>query len=79
MEIFEGTPKEKFFDIIFNANRNLVEEEIDNLLKRYAIISELCEQNGFKECETLNTSAYSGDTLDDLYIELTGNILSKNE
>ena len=31
MDIFESSPKEKFFDIVFNANRNLVEEELENL------------------------------------------------
>ena len=30
-DIFGGEPRDKFFDIVYNANRNIVENELENL------------------------------------------------
>lgn len=79
MEIFDGSPKDKFYDILLNANRNLVEDEIDALLSKLSIMSEFCEQNGFDGWASLNAPSSEERDLSDLYIELTSNILSKNE
>jgi len=35
-DVFMGSPKSKFFDIIYNANRNLVELELEVLIERMA-------------------------------------------
>lgn len=78
MEIFDGTPRDKFYDVLFNANRNLVENELDVLLNNFSLMSEFCELNGFDVWESLNADSKNHD-LSDLYIELTSNILSKNE
>ena len=46
--MFMGTPKSKFFDIVFNANRNLVEEELEALIERMCaleIIAQEAEEN----------------------------------
>lgn len=77
MEIFDGTPRDKFYDVLFNANRNLVEDELDNLLNSFSLMSEFCELNGFDVWANLNATEIRD--LSDLYIELTSNILSKNE
>ncbi|QKF64481.1 DUF2018 family protein [Campylobacter corcagiensis] len=77
MEIFDGTPRDKFYDVLFNANRNLVEDELDNLLNSFSLMSEFCELNGFDVWANLNVTEIRD--LSDLYIELTSNILSKNE
>ncbi|QOQ88104.1 DUF2018 family protein [Campylobacter corcagiensis] len=77
VEIFDGTPRDKFYDVLFNANRNLVEDELDNLLNSFSLMSEFCELNGFDVWANLNVTEIRD--LSDLYIELTSNILSKNE
>ncbi|CZE47863.1 Domain of uncharacterised function (DUF2018) [Campylobacter geochelonis] len=83
MDIFEGTPREKFFDIIFNANRNLVENEIENLLIKIIALSELCEENGISQAQVQNYILQNPDRiedgLNDAFIHHVGNILSNNE
>ncbi|PSM51672.1 DUF2018 domain-containing protein [Campylobacter blaseri] len=83
MDIFEGTPKEKFFDIIFNANRNLVEENLEELVFNFITLTKICEQNGI---DISSPSAVLIESLDDMedaindyYIEFTSNVLSNNE
>lgn len=83
VEIFEGNPKDKFFDIIFNASKTLVENEIENLLVHTIALENLHEKAGIDETEIFNFIAENPDiienALNDKYIELTGNILSNNE
>lgn len=83
VEIFEGNPKDKFFDIIFHASKTLVENEIENLLMRAVALENLCEKAGIDETEIFNFIVENPDimenALNDKYIELTGNILSNNE
>jgi hypothetical protein len=42
--MFMGTPKSKFFDIVFNANRNLVEQELEDIIERMCILEMLAEE-----------------------------------
>lgn len=82
MDIFEGTPRDKFFDIMFNANRNLVEEEFTKLLMKLISYEEICEKHGISETEVAihaNEKLDFSDELNDKFIELTVNILSANE
>lgn len=76
-DIFEGTPRDKFYDIIFNANRNLVAAEIDKILERYVAMSELCERVGISEKQIISHAQNA--ELNDTYIEISGAILSQNE
>lgn len=82
-DIFSQSPREKFFDIIFNANRNLVESELEKFFEKFVAMSEICDQNGFGERELANlilenqTRIQNG--LNDIYIGLSGDILSQNE
>lgn len=64
--VFEATPKEKFFDILFHANRSLVEDELEKIFKELLLKSSLDNSN-------------LEENLSDFYIELSSNILSKNE
>ncbi len=81
-----GSPKQKFFDIVYNANRNLVENEIDQLVRRLCVVESLLEEKmdaeaierkvkelTFLPSEELDTCTAS------LYMELTANILTQNE
>lgn len=82
MDIFEGTPRDKFFDIMFNANRNLIEEEITKLLMKLISYEEICAKQGISEDEVAiyaNEKLDFTDELNDKFIELTANILSANE
>ena len=81
---FMGTPKSKFFDIVFNANRNLVEEELEDLIERLALLEMIAEENEqeleqklmeykFKRSEELENRKF------DIFINSMGNILTQNE
>ncbi|QKF92100.1 DUF2018 family protein [Campylobacter sp. CCUG 57310] len=82
-DIFAQNPRDKFFDILFNANRNLVENEIEKLLEKFVAMSIYCEQSGFNEIAqnafiTQNQTEIH-DGLNDIYIGISGDILSQNE
>ena len=48
-DIFSQSPREKFFDILFNANKNLVENELEKTFEKFIAMSEFCEKSGFDE------------------------------
>lgn len=83
IDIFEGSAKDKFYDILFNANALLVKNEIDKIFEKFVALSELCERHGISEDEIANFVASEQDKiyngLNDLYIGLSGEILSQNE
>lgn len=83
-EIFGGTPRSKFFDIIYNANRNLVEFEIEKMVERYKAMEVLLEK--YDEEFHLHVNDYiiqNPDSIDseknDFYIGFVGDVLSNNE
>ena len=82
-DIFSQSPREKFFDILFNANKNLVENELEKTFEKFIAMSEFCEKNGFDE--TAQNSFISqnqtliNERLNDIYIGPSGDILSHNE
>jgi hypothetical protein len=86
-ELFGGTPEKKYFDIIFNANRNLVEYALTENLKRMSILESLLEERleeGADIDKMILNYAMSNQTKveDDLknsYIHGMGDILTKNE
>ena len=93
MEIFEdedvfsgGSPKKKFFDIVYGANKNLVEDELDKLFHRFAAAERLLEEHGLDEKleQKVASLDYEFDSHVDniktsLYIEIVGSIVSRNE
>ena len=83
MDIFESTPREKFYDILFHANRNLVADEIDALLEKLAAFSLFAENSGFS-LDSLSAYIFEhqdeiNERTNDLYMGSTANILSNNE
>lgn len=82
--MFMGTPKSKFFDIVFNANRNLVEEELEALIERMCALEVVLEEKGV-DIETILQEAIFSKSQEveakkfDTYISSTGNILTQNE
>ncbi|MEO1928417.1 MAG: DUF2018 family protein [Nautiliaceae bacterium] len=79
------TPKEKFFEIVYNANKNLVIEELEEVFKRLAALEIIAEECIGDEVEQkINEIVFSkSDELEsvetDLYIHTMANILTKNE
>ena len=83
-DAFVGTPKSNFFSISRTANQNIVEMEIDKMLRRFAVAEKILEEKGLEEEHEQLMKAMIIDTeLDDrtnsLYIELVGNIVTQCE
>ena len=84
-DIFAGNPQDNFFDIVYNANRNLVEFEIEKLVEKLLICEELLKKNGVEDIDK-EVLQYKYNNLDKLevlkrdeFMHLTGNIVSQNE
>ena len=82
-DIFSQSPREKFFEILFNANKNLVENELEKTFEKFIAMSEFCEKNGFDEMAQNSFISQNqtliDERLNDIYIGLSGDILSQNE
>ena len=70
-DIFSQSPREKFFDILFNANKNLVENELEKTFEKFI---ETAQNSFISQNQTL-----INERLNDIYIGLSGDILSQNE
>jgi len=86
-EILGGTPKSRFFDIIFHANRNVVEGEIEKMIEWMAALELIVEQKcGLDAEEEVKRVLYDEEKkaelenkVNSLYIEYMGQILSQSE
>ena len=85
-DIFEGTPESKYFDIIFNANRNVVENEILNIMEKMSVLELLLEEmlegkdiDSIVRNYAINHSQKVKDRTTNNIIESMGNILSQSE
>ncbi len=86
-ELFGGSPRKKYFDIIFNANQNLVEDELASNLEKIAAFELLFEEMMGEDKDILQiVQNYIWENQDkikakqtNLFIEGMGNILTKNE
>ena len=84
-DIFMGSPKSKFFDILFHANKDLVKEKLLQIVERYNAMELLLE-------ETLDTDVHHAvnsvlmeradeimERNTDFFIATVGEILTQNE
>lgn len=82
-DIFGGQPRDKFFDIVYNANRNIVENELEILFSELVALRELAESSGITQSQINSFKALNPDAmesgLNDIYIDITGKILTQNE
>lgn len=86
-ELFGGTAEKKYFDIMFNANRNLVEFYMTENLEKIAVMETLLEETHGSEEElhkviknyAVNNAEELESKVKDLYIYDMGKILSQNE
>ncbi len=85
--LFGGSPKKKYMDIIFNANRNLVEEYLHENIKYMAALELLLEDMMGEDKDIVqivrNYSFENQNKIDDrsmdLMVDGMGKILTQNE
>jgi hypothetical protein len=83
-DAFVGTPKSNFYSIARTANQNIVEMELDKILRRLAVAEKILEEKGLdEEYERAVKSSVVDSEIDErtngLYIELVGNIVTQCE
>ena len=82
-ELFGGTVVGKLVDILGNANKNLVELELERLLTRMAAMEMMLEEKGVSEAEIKSFIFENADNLRDmsnsLALTLTADIVTQNE
>jgi hypothetical protein len=85
-DIFMGSPKSKFFDILFNANRTLVKEKLLEIIERYNAMEMLLEQTMSPENLKVSVDTVLLEQSDeifernnDFFIATVGEILTQNE
>jgi hypothetical protein len=88
-DLFGGTPEKKYFDIMFNANRNLVEYYMTSNLQKIAVMEQMLEKYlDLAEDEDIdlhirrhvvNNQEEVDALVTNLYIVDMGNILTQNE
>lgn len=84
-DIFFGSPKSKFFDIMEQTHRDLVEEELDKVFEKLAALELICSQG---KDEEFDINSYISDFKSEnqkeidsmkkgLYMEVSGEIISR--
>lgn len=84
-DIFFGSPKSKFFDILEQTHRDLVEDEIDKVIEKLAILELIISQD---KDEDFDINSYLEEfkkmNLEDvnsmkkgLYMEFSGEIIGR--
>lgn len=87
-DFFTGSPRSKFFDIIFNANKDLVKHKLLDLIDRYNAMEILLEKNLQSDNDAIEslikTTIYEeADEIlrrnNNLFIAAMGDILTQHE
>jgi len=83
-DAFVGTPKSNYFNVARTANQNIVEMELEKMLRRFAVAEKILEEKGLdEEYERLIKATLIDTEIDDrvnsLFIELVGNIVTQCE
>ncbi|HIP03371.1 MAG TPA: DUF2018 family protein [Campylobacterales bacterium] len=88
-DLFGGTPEKKYFDIMFNANRNLVEYYMTANLQKIVVLEKMLEKHLDLEADedvdlhirryVVNNQEEVDALVTNLYIVDMGNILTQNE
>ncbi|MCE3039604.1 DUF2018 family protein [Helicobacter anatolicus] len=88
LEVLQGNPVQKWQDIVFHANRSLVQKQLENLLERLALCETLIHEEGLEDklLEKARILHFDedlqqdiGNKKADLAIESMAKILSENE
>ncbi len=82
-----GSPRSKFYDIVYNANRSLAEQSIDGVFDKYCAMELLLEEYIKDDMELeyrlneilLGKTDELVDRKNSLYIAATGDVLTQHE
>jgi len=83
-DIFGGTPKSKFMDVVFHANNDVVKQELEKLVYAMAAMEVALEKQGIdpqsaiKEMQ-MQSGAEVENSAKSIFIETMGAILSQSE
>lgn len=84
-DIFGGSPKSKFMDVVFNANNDIVRQELTKLIEKTATMEMMLEEKYGDDLDQ-SVSGYYFENQDkcdavtkSIYIEVMGDILSQSE
>ena len=84
-DIFAGSPESRLMDVVFNANNDIVRQELTNFITKAATMELILEKYVGEDIDAAVRS-YDANHLGDsdekaksLYIELMGTILSQSE
>jgi hypothetical protein len=84
-DFMHSNPKEKFFDILFNANNDVVRHELDIIVQHFVAMESLLEKSYGENLddeiqkEILENSEDNYQRSVSFYIEKMGEIVSKSE
>lgn len=85
-DFFMGSPKSKFFDILFHANQEIVKNKLLDIVDRYSAMEILLEkQYGAEALESLIATVKMDEAdrvlehNNDFFIGVVGEILTQNE
>ena len=85
-DFFMGSPKSKFFDIVFHANQEIVKNKLLDIVDRYSAMEILLEkQYGAEALESLIATVKMDEAdrvlehNNDFFIGVVGEILTQNE
>jgi hypothetical protein len=84
-DIFGGSPKSKFMDVVFNANNDIVRQELTKFIEKVAVMELLLEEHIGDDIHKAVESyrVQNQDACDtkakSLYVELMGEVLSQSE
>ncbi len=84
-DIFMGSPKSKFMDVVFNANNDIVRQELEIFIDKVAAMELMLVEHVGDDIDTAVkrfTIANQSDVdtkAKSLYVELMGAILSQSE
>lgn len=84
-DIFMGSPKSKFFDVSNQASKDIVEEEMDKIIEKVAVLEMMiCEGKGEEFDINEYIKEYALENQDKvkamkkgLYVEFTGEIICR--
>ncbi len=84
-DIFGGSPKSKFMDVVFNANNDIVREELANFIEKAAAMELMLEEYVGEDIEraiqqySIEHQKACDTKTKSLYVELMGAVLSQSE
>lgn len=81
-EIFSGNLRDKFYEIVFNASKNVVSAELDQILRKFCAMESMLNSHNLSQ-NLENFINQNGELIaqemNDIYIQLSAKILSQSE